>query len=155
MYFGPNKDYEFCPISFKVYMQVVNDDKRNLIDFRCQRKGKILHYKTEVLVQSLSNFTRKFRIMRGGTLLMIGCGVKGQDRLWDYVNINGVDSIKTTVLPDHFKLHMQVKDDERRNLMEFGSLGQRSRSTLALFLWNLLDIIRTSVFDRSLSTLQM
>ena len=34
--------------------------------------------------------------------------------------------------PITFKLHMQVVDDERRNPIDLGSRGQRSRSTLAL-----------------------
>ena len=34
--------------------------------------------------------------------------------------------------PITIKLHMQVVDDERRNPIDFGSGGQRSRSTLAL-----------------------
>ena len=37
-----------------------------------------------------------------------------------------------SVCPITFKLHMQVVDDERRNPTDYGSRGQRSRSTLAL-----------------------
>ena len=32
-----------------------------------------------------------------------------------------------------FKLHMKVVDDERKNPIYFGSQGQRSRSTFALY----------------------
>ena len=34
--------------------------------------------------------------------------------------------------PNTFKLHMLVVDDERKNSIDFGSRGQRSRSTLSL-----------------------
>ena len=34
--------------------------------------------------------------------------------------------------PITFKLHMHIYHDERRNPVDFGSRGQRSRSTLAL-----------------------
>ena len=36
--------------------------------------------------------------------------------------------------PITFKLHMYIVDDERRNPIDFGSRGQRSRSTLVLCL---------------------
>ena len=37
---------------------------------------------TTVFAQSLSNFTCKLWLMRGGTLLILGCGVNGQGDLW-------------------------------------------------------------------------
>ena len=37
---------------------------------------------TTVFTQSLSNFTCKLWMMRGGTLLILGHGVKGQGQLW-------------------------------------------------------------------------
>ena len=37
---------------------------------------------TTVFAQSFSNFTCTFAIMRGGTLLILGHGVKGQGQLW-------------------------------------------------------------------------
>ena len=40
---------------------------------------------TTVLAQSLSNFTCTFTMMRGGTLLTLGHGVKGQGQLWHSV----------------------------------------------------------------------
>ena len=44
---------------------------------------------------------------------------------------------------------MQVVDDERRNLIDFGSWGQRSRSTFALCVLNLVGTIQTTDFGRS------
>ena len=38
--------------------------------------------KTTVFAKSLSNFTCKLCMMRGGTLLILGHGVKGQGQLW-------------------------------------------------------------------------
>ena len=40
---------------------------------------------TTVFAQSLSNFTCKLWMMRGGTLLILGHGVKGQGQLWHSV----------------------------------------------------------------------
>ena len=40
---------------------------------------------TIVFAQSLSNFTCKLSMMRGGTLLILGHGVKGQGQLWHSV----------------------------------------------------------------------
>ena len=37
---------------------------------------------TTVFAQSLSNFTCTFAMLRGGTLLILGHGVKGQGQLW-------------------------------------------------------------------------
>ena len=37
---------------------------------------------TIVFAQSISNFTCTFAMMRGGTLLILGHGVKGQGQLW-------------------------------------------------------------------------
>ena len=52
---------------------------------------------TTVFAQSLSNFTCTFAMMRGGTLLILGHGVKGQGQLWHSVHKNLVDMIATTV----------------------------------------------------------
>ena len=41
---------------------------------------------TTVFAQSLSNFTCKLWMMRGGTLLILGYGVKGQGQLWHSVH---------------------------------------------------------------------
>ena len=40
---------------------------------------------TTVFDQSLSNFTCKLWMMRGGTLLILGYGVKGQSQIWHSV----------------------------------------------------------------------
>ena len=40
---------------------------------------------TTVFDQSLSNFTCKLWMMRGGTLLILGHGIKGQSQLWHSV----------------------------------------------------------------------
>ena len=40
---------------------------------------------TTVFAQSLSNFTCTFAMMRGGTLLILGHGVKGRGQLWHSV----------------------------------------------------------------------
>ena len=53
--------------------------------------------------------------------------------------------------PITFKFHMYFAYDERRNPIDFGSRGQRSRSTLTLCLWNLVGKIQTTVFALSLS----
>ena len=69
-------------------------------------------YRLQFLPDHFQNFTCKLLMMRG-TLLIIGHRVK-----------------RLPFLPNHFKLRMQVVDDERRNPIDFGSRGQRS--TLAL-----------------------
>ena len=48
--------------------------------------------------------------------------------------------------PIAFKLN-----DKRRNPIAFRSRGQMSRSTFALSMWNLVDIMQAAVFARSLS----
>ena len=40
---------------------------------------------TTVFARSTSNFTCTFAMMRGGTLLILGHGVKGQGQLWHSV----------------------------------------------------------------------
>ena len=37
---------------------------------------------TTLFARSLSNFACKLFMMRGGTILIVGHGVKGQDQLW-------------------------------------------------------------------------
>ena len=48
-----------------------------------------------------------------------------------YIKPCGHDS-DYSFYPITFKLHMHIRHDERRNPIDFGSRGQRSRSTLAL-----------------------
>ena len=77
-------------------MQVVDDERRNHIDFRSrsQRSMSTLALfvldlvdmiQTTVIAQSLSDFTCKLWMMRGGTLLILGHGVIGQGHLWHSV----------------------------------------------------------------------
>ena len=40
---------------------------------------------TTVFYQSLSNFTCKLWVMRGGTISILGHGIKGQSQLWHSV----------------------------------------------------------------------
>ena len=74
----------------------MDDERRNPIDFgsRGQRSRLTLALCVKDLVgtiattdfaQSLSNFTCKLWMMRGGTLLILGHGVKGQGQLWHSV----------------------------------------------------------------------
>ena len=86
---GHDSHYSFCPITFKLHMEVVDDERRNPIDFgsRGQRsRSTVTLYlvdtiATTVFAQSLSNFTCKLCMMRGGTLLILGHWVKGQGQL--------------------------------------------------------------------------
>ena len=88
-------------------MWVVDDERRNPIDLGSQGQrwrstlalcvSDIVHtIQTTVFVQSFSNFSCKLWMMRGGTLLIFGHGVKGQGQLWHYV-YDLVDTIQTTV----------------------------------------------------------
>ena len=72
---------------------IYHDEKRNPIDFgsRGQRSRSTLALfvlylvdtiATTVFAQSLSNFTCKLWMIGGGTLLILGHGVKGQGQLW-------------------------------------------------------------------------
>ena len=70
--------------------------------------------------------------MRGETLLILGHWIKDQCQLWHSVYKTLWARYRLQFLPNHFQtLHISL-DDERRNLIDFGSRGQRSRSTLAL-----------------------
>ena len=91
---GNHSDYSFCPITFKLHMWVVDDERRNPIDLgsRGQRSRSTLALcvydlvgtiQTTVFAKSLSNFLCKLCMMRGRTLLILGHGVKGQ--LWHSV----------------------------------------------------------------------
>ena len=93
---GHDSDYSFCPITFKLHMHIYHDERRNPIDFgsRGQKSRSTLALcikylvdtiATTVFAQSLSNFTCTFTMMRGGTLLILGHGVKGQGQLWHSV----------------------------------------------------------------------
>ena len=58
---------------------------------------------TTVFAQSLSNLTCKLWIMRGGTLLIWGHGVKGQSQLWHYVYKTLWARYRLQFLPNHFQ----------------------------------------------------
>ena len=84
---GHDTDYSFSPITFKLHMQVVHDERRNPIDFGLQGQGQQV-YKTLlaryrlVFVQSLLNFTCKLFMMRRGNILILGHRFKFQGQLW-------------------------------------------------------------------------
>ena len=61
---------------------------------------------TKVFVQSLSNFTCKLWMMRGGTLLILGHGVKGQGQLWHSVYKTLWTWYRLQFLSNHFQLYM-------------------------------------------------
>ena len=90
-----------------------------------------------VFAQSLSNFTCTFTMMRGGTLLILGQGSKVKVNFGKvnfgtlYIKPCGHDS-DYSFCPITFKLHMHIRHDEKKNPIDFGSRGQRSRSNLAL-----------------------
>ena len=93
----------------------------------------------------------------------VSCGWWEEESYWFWVTgskvkvIFGTLCIKPcgldtdyTFTPITFKLHMSFVDDENRNPIKFGSWGQRSRSTLALCVENLVGTIQTTVLLRSL-----
>ena len=93
---GHDSDYSFCPITFKLHMHIHHDERMNPIDFgpRGQRSRSTLALcvqdfvdtiQTTFFAQSLSNFTCKLWMIRGGTILIWGHGVKGQGQLWHSV----------------------------------------------------------------------
>ena len=83
-------------------------------------------------VQSLSNFACKFCMMRGGTLLILVMGLKVKVNLGTLCIKSCWHDTDYSFCPIAFKLHMQVVDDERRNPIDSGLQGQRSRSTFGL-----------------------
>ena len=91
--YGHDTDYSFCPITIKLQMKVVDDEKRDPIDFGSGVKGQGLLwdcvYKTlwhdtdySFCARSLLNFTYKLFMMRRATLLIFGHGVKFQGQIW-------------------------------------------------------------------------
>ena len=88
---------------------------------------------TKVFVQSLSNFTCKLWIMRGGTLLILGHGVKGQGQLWHSVYKTLWTRYRLTVFAQSLSnFTCKLRMMREGTLLIFGSQGQRSRSALAL-----------------------
>ena len=131
---------QFFPLPFKLNMQVVHDETRNPIDFwsRGQRSRSTLsikpsvHYIDYSFAHLLLHFTCKLFMMKGGTLLILGHGVKGQGQLLHFVNKTLWTLYRLQFFPLPFKLNMQVVHDETRNPIDFWSRGQRSRSTLSI-----------------------
>ena len=62
--------------------------------------GKIL---ATVFARSLTNFTCKLFMMRGGTLFILGHGVKGQSQLWHFVYKTLWARYRLQFLRDHFQ----------------------------------------------------
>ena len=80
-------DCSLSPITFILYMQVVDDKRRAPIDFGSLGKNsRSTLAQATVFAQSLSNFTCKL-IIRAGTLrlFILSHRVKGQGQLWDSV----------------------------------------------------------------------
>ena len=112
---GTDSDYSFCPITFKLHMHIRHDERRDPIDFglRSQRSRSTLALctlnllgtiTTTVFVQSLSNFTCTFAMMRGGTLLIFGSRESKVkvDFGTLYIKPCGHDS-ELQFLPNHFQ----------------------------------------------------
>ena len=134
---GTDSDYSFCPITFKLHMLIRHDERRNPIDFgsRIQRSRSTLALctlnlvgtvATTVFAQSLSNFTScTFAMMRGGTLLILGHGVKGQGKLWQSVYKTFWTQYKLQFMSNHFQTsHVGCAMMRGRNSIDFGSWGQ-------------------------------
>ena len=58
---------------------------------------------TTVFAQSLSNFTCKLFMMKGGSLWILGHGVKGQGQLWHSVYKTLRAQSRLQYLPNHFQ----------------------------------------------------
>ena len=58
---------------------------------------------TTVFAQTLLNFTCTFTMMRGGTLLILGHGVKGQGQLWHSVYKTLWTQYRLQFLPNQFQ----------------------------------------------------
>ena len=56
-----------------------------------------------VVAQSLSNFTCKMWMMRGGTLLILGYGVRGQGQIWHSVYKTLWTQYRLQFLSNHFQ----------------------------------------------------
>ena len=80
--------------------------------------------------QSLSNFTCMLWIMRGGTLLNWDHRIKGQFEHSVFKRC-GQDTAYS-FSPITFKIHMKVVDDERRNLIDYGSKVKAIFGTLCI-----------------------
>ena len=85
------------------------------------KKDLVDTIQTTVFAQSLSNFTCKLWIMRGGILLILGHGSKVKVNFGTLcIRPCGHDT-DYSFCPITFKLYIKVVDDERRNPIDFGS----------------------------------
>ena len=106
-----NTGFNAYPITFKLHMSVVDDERRNLIDFSQQRSRGYSNAAVRVWLGEWVSVSVCPSVRRASP-----CG-----------HNTGFSSYLIT-----FKLHMSVVDDERRNPTDVWSQGQRSRSHLAL-----------------------
>ena len=130
---GQDTDYSFCPITFKLHIEVVDGERRNPVDFgsRVKGQGQLWHsvYKTlwtrfrlQFFVHSLSNFTCKLLMMREETLLILGHRVKGEGQVLYSVYKALLAQYRLQFMSNHFQTsHV---DDKRRNRIDFGSRSQ-------------------------------
>ena len=101
-------------------MQVVDDERRILLILgpfvcgwvsewvrACMRLSVALYLvdmiASKVFVKSISNFTWNLRMMRGGTLLILGHRVKGQGQLWHSVYKTLWTGYRQQLLQKHFQ----------------------------------------------------
>ena len=95
----------------------MDDERKNPIDFGSQGQRSrltlalgvydlVYTIQTTVFAQSLSNFTCKLWIMRGGTLLILDHMFKGQGQLWHSVYKTLWTRYRLQFFPITFKLHM-------------------------------------------------
>ena len=87
----------FSPITFKHHMQVVDGERRNPIDFWVTGSKVKVNFDTlpmkpcgqdtdySFCTATFKLYTCQLLMMRGGTLMILGCGVKGQGQLWHSV----------------------------------------------------------------------
>ena len=87
---------------------------------------------TTVFAGSLLNFTCKLFMMRGGTLLILGHGVKSQGQIWHFVYKTLWTRYRLLFCPITFKLHIKVVHDERMNPIDFGSKVKVNLGTLCI-----------------------
>ena len=89
---GHDTDYSFCPITFHTErwweeepIDFESRGQRSRSNLALCVKDLVGRVQTTVFAQSLSNFTYKLWMMRGGTLLILGQGFKCQGQIWHFV----------------------------------------------------------------------
>ena len=132
-------DYSFYPITFKLYMHIIDVERRDPIDFGSQGQRSRQHwhstYKTMWAQYRLQFLPNHFQTSHAH------CWWWEEETYWFWVTgskvkVNvGTLCIKPCGLftdysfcPITFKLHMHIVGNERKNLIDFGSRGQKSRS---------------------------